>query len=113
MNKLIAVLVLSSALLAAAADTASMSATSASAPAVSAPIVSTPAVANSNAVRKITMNASLRSKCLTAVANLLTENLKACKDRISNPKFSNCKQSAYNIAKFERAACPTSKSSLK
>lgn len=111
MNKLIAVLMLSSALFATAADTTSTVTTTATTSSVT---TSPGNSGNSNASAKaVTMKASLRSKCLTTVAQLLNANLKACRTIASNPRFSNCKQEANNIAKLERGACPTTASALK
>jgi hypothetical protein len=96
MNKLIAILVLSSGLLATAAD---------------APLTNsaaTPTSTNASSPAAI----AARNKCLNLVAKILNNNLKMCKDR-TGPAFSNCKQNAYNAAKAERAACPLVKSKLR
>jgi len=117
MNKLIAVLMLSSALFATAADTTSTVTTTATTSSVTTSPGNSGGAGNSGnsnaSAKAVTMKASLRSKCLTTVAQLLNANLKACRTIASNPRFSNCKQEANNIAKLERGACPTTASALK
>ncbi len=82
MNKLIAVLALSSALMA-AADAPS-------------------ATASSNSGKPTT---SPRSRCLTLTSKVLNADLQACQNK-KEAKWATCKQNAYTKAKNARAACP-------